>query len=99
MIFSIHEVNAQEVRGSSLGCSLWRKKTFGPFAYFPRLLHSTAEQRSKVIISGIGLHWDEIEEDVSVKWTSFWELEIKPKNLHVRGSYIFVNSDSYSSSS
>jgi hypothetical protein len=39
-----------------------------PLAYFPRLFKATPEQREKVVISGggIGLHWDEIDEDISV---------------------------------
>ena len=39
-----------------------------PLVYFPRLLHSTPEQREKYEISGggIGLHWDELDEDISV---------------------------------
>ena len=40
-----------------------------PFAYFPRLLHATARQRKNYIISGggIGLHWEDIDEDICVK--------------------------------
>ena len=40
-----------------------------PLAYFPRLLYATPEQRTRVEISGggIGLHWDELDEDISVK--------------------------------
>lgn len=40
-----------------------------PLAYFPRLLNATKEQREKYEISGggTGLHWDEINEDISVK--------------------------------
>jgi len=39
-----------------------------PLAYFPRLLQATPEQRQKVTISGggIGLHWDDVDEDISV---------------------------------
>ena len=37
-----------------------------PLAWFPRLLHATPEQRAKVEISPMGLHWDELDEDVSV---------------------------------
>ncbi|RIL08895.1 MAG: DUF2442 domain-containing protein [Proteobacteria bacterium] len=39
-----------------------------PLAYFPRLAKATQSQRKKYIISGggIGLHWDEIDEDISV---------------------------------
>ena len=39
-----------------------------PLAYFPRLLNAPPEQRGKFIISGngIGLHWDDLDEDISV---------------------------------
>ena len=39
-----------------------------PLAYFPRLQSATPEQRGQYEISGggTGLHWDEIDEDISV---------------------------------
>jgi hypothetical protein len=39
-----------------------------PLAWFPRLLHAAPEQRAHVRISvtGLGLHWDELDEDISV---------------------------------
>ncbi len=37
-----------------------------PFAWFPRLLHATPEQRADYFISPSGLHWDEIDEDISI---------------------------------
>lgn len=39
-----------------------------PLAYFPRLAGATASQRKKCLISGggVGLHWDELDEDISV---------------------------------
>lgn len=39
-----------------------------PLAYFPRLLYASPAQRLKYIISGggKGLHWDELDEDISV---------------------------------
>ena len=37
-----------------------------PLAWFPRLLHATPEQRQRVEISLEGLHWDELDEDISV---------------------------------
>lgn len=51
--------------------SLWVELSDGrviavPLAWFPRLLHATSEQREKVEISPMGLHWDELGEDVSV---------------------------------
>lgn len=51
--------------------SLWVELSDGrviavPLAWFPRLLHATPEQRAKVDISSKGMHWDELDEDVSV---------------------------------
>lgn len=39
-----------------------------PFAYFPRLASARPALRRKVTISGggIGLHWEELDEDISV---------------------------------
>ena len=39
-----------------------------PLSYFPRLLNATPSQRENYVISGggTGLHWDELEEDISV---------------------------------
>lgn len=39
-----------------------------PLAYFPRLARASAAQRKRYIISGggIGLHWEELDEDISV---------------------------------
>ena len=45
-------------------------RTIGvPLAWFPRLLNATPEQRQKfrIGVSGSGLHWDEIDEDISVE--------------------------------
>ena len=39
-----------------------------PLEWFPRLRDATAKQRKKwrLIGRGIGIHWDELDEDVSV---------------------------------
>jgi hypothetical protein len=37
-----------------------------PLAWFPRLMDGTAEQREQVRISSRGLHWDALDEDISV---------------------------------
>ena len=42
-------------------------RTLGiPLAWFPRLLDGSPEQRSQVHIGTVGLHWDELDEDVSI---------------------------------
>ena len=38
-----------------------------PLAWFPRLMRATPEQRANVELSPRGLHWDELDEDVSVE--------------------------------
>jgi hypothetical protein len=40
-----------------------------PIAWFPRLMKATDSQRAKMEVSpgGYGIHWPEIDEDISVK--------------------------------
>jgi len=46
---------------------LYDGRTIGvPLAWFPRLLHSTPEQREQVRISSRGLHWEALDEDISI---------------------------------
>jgi hypothetical protein len=39
-----------------------------PLAWFPRLLHATAQQRERWELAGagFGIHWPELDEDLSV---------------------------------
>jgi len=51
--------------------ALWVGLTDGriigaPLAWFPRLLNATPRQREAVKLSPVGLHWDEIDEDISI---------------------------------
>ena len=42
-------------------------RTLGvPLAWFPRLLQATPAQRERVELSRVGLHWGDIDEDISV---------------------------------
>lgn len=38
-----------------------------PLAWFPRLMDADPEQLKRVRISPRGLHWDDLDEDVSVE--------------------------------
>jgi hypothetical protein len=40
-----------------------------PLAWFPRLLHASEEERDhwRLIGKGQGIHWEEIDEDISVE--------------------------------
>ena len=43
-------------------------RTLGiPLAWYPRLLHGSADDLGKVWISPSGLHWDELDEDISIE--------------------------------
>jgi hypothetical protein len=53
------------------GNSMWLDLSDGrilavPLTWFPRLLHAAPEQRLKFEISRNGLHWDELDEDISI---------------------------------
>jgi len=42
-------------------------RTLGiPLAWFPRLLHASADARARVEISRLGLHWEDLNEDISI---------------------------------
>lgn len=42
-------------------------RTLGvPLAWFPRLLRATPEERQDVTLSAMGLHWEALDEDISV---------------------------------
>lgn len=37
-----------------------------PLSWFPRLFNATPEQRNRFELSPHGLHWEEIDEDLSI---------------------------------
>jgi uncharacterized protein DUF2442 len=42
-------------------------RTLGvPLAWFPRLLNASPEQREQVELSRVGLHWEALDEDISI---------------------------------
>ena len=52
--------------------SLWLDLSDGrtlsvPLAWFPRLLHASRAEREAVEISTRGLHWEALDEDISVE--------------------------------
>jgi hypothetical protein len=52
---------------NSMWVELVDGRTLGiPLAWFPRLLHATPEQRQKYELTVSGIHWDELDEDISV---------------------------------
>jgi Protein of unknown function (DUF2442) len=52
---------------NSMWVDLSDGRTLGvPYAWFPRLLNATPAQREAVEIGRFGLHWEDIDEDISV---------------------------------
>ncbi len=43
-----------------------------PLAWFPRLMRATPEAREAVEISACGLHWEALDEDISVAGLPRW---------------------------
>lgn len=62
-------VRAETVRFDS--DNMWLELTDGrtlgvPLAWFPRLLHADKKELKAVRISKRGLHWDNLDEDISI---------------------------------
>ena len=50
-----------------------------PLAWYPRLLHATPAQLEKVELSPSGMHWDEIDEDLSVRGILMGHMAFRPQ--------------------
>jgi hypothetical protein len=63
-------ISAKSLRfdDDSMWVELSDGRTLGvPLVWFPRLLHATRAQRLAYEISRKGLHWDELDEDISIE--------------------------------
>jgi hypothetical protein len=64
------KIKAVRIDEDSLTVDLVDGRTLStPLAWYPRLLHATAEQRNNFVISsaGFGIHWPDVDEDLSVQ--------------------------------
>jgi hypothetical protein len=71
ILFSEHGmiISASSVRFDehTMWVELTDGRTLGvPLAWFPRLLGATHDERSQVELSRVGLHWEALDEDISV---------------------------------
>jgi hypothetical protein len=51
--------------------AMWVELTDGrtlgvPLAWFPRLLRATPAEREQVELSRVGMHWEALDEDISI---------------------------------
>lgn len=63
-------VAAVEISDDALSVALMDGRTISvPLAWYPRLLHATAAQRSNWQIAGggYGIHWPDVDEDLSTE--------------------------------
>lgn len=61
--------SAKSVRfdDNSMWIELLDGRTLGiPLVWFPRILHATPKQREQFELSSQGIHWDDLDEDISV---------------------------------
>ncbi len=64
MTISAHKVSFDD---ATLWLTLSDGRILGvPLVWFPRLLNATDEQREAMEITPFGLHWAELDEDVSI---------------------------------
>lgn len=64
------DVEATDVRvtDSDLIVDLADGRTLSvPLSWYPRLLHGTARERRKFRIGGYGIHWPDLDEDISFR--------------------------------
>jgi hypothetical protein len=67
---SVPEAASVTITRDSLTVNLGDGRTITvPFAWFPRLLHGSPPERKKwkIISRGKGIHWEELDEDISVE--------------------------------
>jgi hypothetical protein len=58
-------------------------RTLGvPLAWFPRLLRATPDARQRVEIGRLGLHWEDLNEDVSIAGLLAGRKDMTKQNDH-----------------
>ena len=53
-----------------------------PLAWFPRLLEAAPEQRALVELSKSGLHWDSLDEEISVAGLLAGQPDLSRRGTH-----------------
>ncbi len=53
-----------------------------PLTWFPRLLEAAPEQRAQVELSQNGLHWDALDEDISVAGLLAGQPDLSRRGTH-----------------
>ena len=70
LIYTLNKIQTVEVTDDTLSVDLSDGRTIAvPLAWYPRLLHGSVEERNSwhLIGGGEGIHWNQLDEDISVK--------------------------------
>jgi hypothetical protein len=69
-LFETLAIQQLDITDDTLSVDLSDGRTISvPLAWYPRLLHGSIEERNdyRFIAGGNGIHWDQLDEDISVK--------------------------------
>ena len=69
-LLEVAKIQFVEITDDTLSVDLSDGRTISvPLAWYPRLLHGSVEERNswRLIGNGDGIHWNRLDEDVSVK--------------------------------
>ena len=69
-LLEVAKIQFVEIADDTLSVDLSDSRTISvPLAWYPRLLHGSVEERNswRLIGNGDGIHWNRLDEDVSVK--------------------------------
>jgi hypothetical protein len=62
------EATSVDVTDDTLTVELEDGRTIAvPLVWYPRLVHGTARERKNVEIGAFGLHWPDLDEDISIR--------------------------------
>jgi hypothetical protein len=78
-------VSATRVRfdDHTMWVELSEGRTLGvPLAWFPRLRHASPDERERVELSRVGLHWKALDEDISIAGLLAGRSDITRSNEH-----------------
>jgi hypothetical protein len=69
-LVEISKIQQVTITDDTLSVDLSDGRTISvPLAWYPRLLHGSMEERNayRFIAGGNGVHWDQLDEDISIK--------------------------------
>ncbi|NJL57716.1 DUF2442 domain-containing protein [bacterium] len=69
-LLEVPKIQAVEVTDDTLSVDLSDGRTIAvPLTWYPRLIHGSVEERNhwRLISDGNGIHWHDLDEDISVK--------------------------------